>query len=445
VKVGDPKIQNLMRQRGCTGIGGRMSLSPAFVEDAIKRVRPSLVFLSTTGDRRTLENGRLLCHSTGGTPWTIDLKTGKRKEAATSDLIDCIRLMNRQEGLDFPCALLYPLDMLPEASQTLQTAALFRHSVKPVYCPGVSTPGNARYIAEIFKLFGSGKKGESFPGIVGLSPESPLFWPKDITDSAAILAESGIPMSILAAPMAGMTAPLSVAGCVTMCHAEILAFTAFCDMISPGTPIIYGARSFFADMHNMRVAAGLPETGIASAMASRLAAFCGMISDVYGMSSTSGDFDEQTGYEKMLNGLLPAMAGANMITGYGSMSSVMCGSLEQIVIDDEIVLMIKKAAHGVRIDDDAIGFEAVSDAIGKDGDFLSQSHTVEFLKNGEMFLPRVGASPGEENKASLKERAKERVIKILSEKREPILSYDMEYELRKIETAAKKELAGIGF
>ncbi|MDR1021292.1 MAG: trimethylamine methyltransferase family protein, partial [Synergistaceae bacterium] len=354
-------------------------------------------------------------------------------------------LMNAVDGLDIPCALMYPSDVPDEISQFLQSAILFRHSEKPVYCPGVSTPLNAKYIAEIFKTLGSGEKNI---GVAGVSPTSPLFWPKEITDSARILSEIAVPISILAAPMAGMTAPFSVVGCVALCHAEILAFAAYCKLVNPKVPLIYGARPFFAGMRVGQVLLGLPETGVASGMSAQMAARCDMPSDVYGIAGTGCGFDEQTGYEKMMNGLLPALSGASMITGSGSLGSAMCGSLEQILIDGEIALMIKKAVMEREIDDDALGMEAIDEALGENGNFMDKLHTVERLRKGEVFEPRLGFANGamswyQEDRKSLRERAADAAGKILAAERKPVMSEAQEKELDAITGAAEREASAL--
>jgi trimethylamine--corrinoid protein Co-methyltransferase len=441
VIVEDAAVKDLLLSRGCVEIEGRVAFTRDFVESSVGGLPSSVALRSANGAATELGGGKLLCHSTGGAPWIIDSASETHRQASMDDLINCVRVMNRTKGLDLPCALVYPSEIPSRITQFTQSAALFRYSEKPVMCPGVSTSGSAKYIGELFKLLGNDC------GIVGISPESPLFWPKEITDSAGIFAEIGAPLSVLAAPMAGMTAPVTTVGCVTMCHAEILAFAAFCGAINPHAPVIYGARAFSANMRTCQVAVGLPETGIASAMSALLARKCGLPSDVYGVGCTSCDMDEQAGYEKMMNGLLPALAGADMITGFGSLASVMCGSLEQIVIDDEIVLMIKKICSGYEADDDTIGFSAIGEVLSEDGNFLADEHTVEHLKKGAIFSPVIGFNGQlinwtDDGKPRIAEKARAAVKDIIAEKPRVVLSEALDKEIGKLEAAAKKELLG---
>jgi trimethylamine--corrinoid protein Co-methyltransferase len=439
VRVEDETVKDLLLSHGCRELAGRVSITRDFVESSIAGLHPSITLRSLSGTVIELGNGRVLCHSTGGAPCIADSLTGERRNASMDDLINCVRVMNRMEGIDLPCALVYPSEIPAQITQFIQAATLFRYSEKPVMCPGVSTFGNARYIGELFKLFGYDC------GAVCVSPESPLFWPKEITDSTRVFVELGVPLNILAAPMAGMTAPVTTVGCVTMCHAEILAFAAFCNAVNPGTPVIYGARAFSANMRTGQIALGLPETGIASAMSAMLAEKCGMPSDVYGAGCTSCDMDEQAGYEKMMNGLLPALAGASMITGAGSLASVMCGSLEQLVVDDEIALMIKKICSGYEVDDDIIGFSAIESALETDGNFLAEEHTVEYLKKGAVFSPVIGFSGQLINwtgggERSIKEKSYDKVREIISGKPRLIPDEARETEIRRLTAAAEREL-----
>jgi trimethylamine--corrinoid protein Co-methyltransferase len=244
--------------------------------------------------------------------------------------------------------------------------------------------------------------------------------------------------------MAGMTAPITTVGCVTMCHAEILAFAALCGAINPRTPVVYGARAFSANMRTCQVSVGLPETGVASAMSAMLAKRCGMPSDVYGVGCTSCDMDEQAGYEKMMNGLLPALAGADIITGFGSLASVMCGSLEQIVIDDEIVLMIKKICSGYEADDDTIGFSAIEEALGEGGNFLAEEHTVEYLKKGAVFSPNIGFNGQimnwiDDGRPLIAEKSRAVVKNIIAEKPRVVLDEALDREIGRLTAAAERE------
>ena len=64
--------------------------------------------------------------------------------------------------------------------------------------------------------------------------------------------------------------------------------------------------------------------------------------------------DAQSGHEKTLTGLMPALAGANLIYGLGMIESGMTFDFGQLVMDDEFAGMIKQCVRGIRVDDEAL-------------------------------------------------------------------------------------------
>ncbi|MDO5409431.1 MAG: trimethylamine methyltransferase family protein [Lachnospiraceae bacterium] len=445
MRVEDPEIRKMLCENGCTEKGDRVY----FCEDLINRTLQAqknkvTMTAASTGMKKEFELGKTFTHSTGGAPWIADMKTGKRRNGELKDLVDTIHVMNQLPNLDIPCALVYPSDVPSAITQLKQTATMFEHSSKPIYGPGISLASNAKYIAELFKLYGNDDLAANPIGMVGISPESPLFLPKEITDTMRHIVGAGIPVSILAAPMGGLTSPLSIAGTVAQAHAEILAFASVAHLLNPNCVMFYGSRTFFANMKNTQSILGLPETGISSALAVQLATYCGMMSDVYGLSCTSCAMDEQAGYEKMINALLPGISGATLITGFGSTASVMCCSLSQLVLDNEMIGMIRKAQRPFTINEEELGFEAIDYVVNEHETFMEQEHTIDHLRD-EIFAPSIGfdsvwADWIRTGEVPLNQRAEERALSLLES--DPVIPQNPEItkEVEKILAAAEKEL-----
>lgn len=445
MRIEDPEVRKILCENGCTEKGDRVYFCRELIESMLKVQKKKVTMTApSTGMVKEFELGKTFTHSTGGAPWIADMKTGKRRNAQLTDLIDTIRVMNQLPNLDIPCALVYPSDVPSAVTQLKQTATMLEYSHKPIYGPGISLSSNAKYIVELFKLYGNDDLENNPIGMVGISPESPLFLPKEITDTMRHIIGAGIPTSILAAPMGGLTSPLSVAGTVAQSHAEILAFACVAYLMNPNCVLFYGSRTFFANMKNTQSILGLPETGISSALAVQLAEYCGFMSDVYGLSCTSCAMDEQAGYEKMINALLPGLAGATLITGFGSTASVMCCSLSQLVLDNEIIAMIRKAQRPFTMNEDELGFEAIGYVVNDHETFLEQEHTISHLKD-EVFSASIGfdsvwADWIRYGEVPLTVRAEERALELLA-KDEPVpQSPELTAEVQKILKAAEKEL-----
>ena len=85
------------------------------------------------------------------------------------------------------------------------------------------------------------------------------------------------------------------------------------------------------------------------------------------------------GHEKTLTGLIPALAGANLIYGPGMLESGLTFDFAQLVLDNEFVRMIKHAIGGFVVDDESLAVEVIK-AVGPAKDFLTQQHTLKHVR-----------------------------------------------------------------
>jgi len=444
-RVDDPLLRDRLHDYGCRIEGDRVYFPAQVVEKTLANVRKEVSFVSRSGRRAVAGPGQVLSHSTGGIPNIIDPQSGRTRLATLEDFRQAVRLMDHLEELDMPCALFYPDDIPGQISQVKQAEQLLRYSTKPVYGPGISSPGEARYIAQLYAAFAGGRSLREDPiGLVGISPISPLIFPREITDTIAVIVGAGIPTVMLCAPVAGISAPLPLAGGVAQTNAEMLAFAVIAATTDPRTPLFYGSRLNYPNMKNGYSIWGLPEVGIGSAMAAQVAASYGFLSDVYGLACSSCTFDNQAGYEKAINGLLPVTAGANLISGFGSMANLMVSSQEQLVIDNELFAMLRRVKRGAAVNEDTLGL-AVTETVLAGGNYLEQEHTVRHLRAGELFIPRLGfdrswtewATSGA---ADIRAAARERAGKILAEDNYQPLDAALDRETAQILAAASREL-----
>ncbi|HHY29914.1 MAG TPA: hypothetical protein GX520_04375 [Syntrophaceticus sp.] len=448
VLIDDQGLRNDLADHGCEVDGKRVKIKADLLEKVIAnaKVHNHVTLTSRDGIKVEITPDTIVSHTTGGIPDILDLETGQKRRPVVDDVIATMRLMNHLEHLDTPCSLLYPSDVPAPITQVKQTELMFRYSKKPIYGPGISNPGEAKYVVELFRAFAGGSESlaKTPIGVVGVSPESPLKIPQAICDTMKNIISAGIPTSILSAPIGGMSGPLTLAGGLAQVNAETLAFATVAYVINPETPLFYGSRLFYANMKTGCTILGLPETGMVGAAAAQLAASNGFLSDLYGLCCTSCTFDSQSGYEKAVNCLLPVMAGADWISGFGAMASLMVASYEQLVIDNEIFGLIKKAAKGITVNEDTLGLDVLASAI-KGSMILADPHTIKHLRGGEIFIPDLGFDSvwndwGKKGQKDLQKVAQERVYELLKKDEVVPLPEDLDQEVNKILDAAAAEL-----
>jgi trimethylamine--corrinoid protein Co-methyltransferase len=149
------------------------------------------------------------------------------------------------------------------------------------------------------------------------------------------------------------------------------------------------------------------------------------IAHTYGVPSLCGGFDAtasvpgtQATLEQFASGLSLVLGGADLICGTGLLEDARTLWLEQLVIDDEMVNMIRRIADGVVVDDEHLALDVI-EKVGIGGTFLGQRHTMDHLRR-EHFLPKlvdrrsydVWAAEG---RKALEERARAAVVRALAQ------------------------------
>ena len=89
--------------------------------------------------------------------------------------------------------------------------------------------------------------------------------------------------------------------------------------------------------------------------------------------------DAQSGHEKTLTGLVPALAGANLIYGLGMIESGVTFDFGQLVMDNEFARMIKHVVGGIPVSDETLMVDEIH-KVGAFSDFLSLESTLKFMR-----------------------------------------------------------------
>jgi trimethylamine--corrinoid protein Co-methyltransferase len=280
---------------------------------------------------------------------------------------------------------------------------------------------------------------------LSLSPVSPLTIPDHEAEAIIEIARLGIAFGPLPCPTAGTTAPMSIAGAVAQQNAEVLAALVLAQLVRPGLPIIYCGRLAMMEPRTGLSVWGGVELGIASAVTVQVGHRYGLPVNVYGFSTNAHSLDAQDGFERALNAAIPALAGADELSGIGEMEAGVMGSHAQMVVDNEFAGSITRIRKGIPADADALAVEVIAAVMEGSHNFLGQKHTMKYLKSGEVYLTRLAERGSWESwekagKSGLVERAQAEVQHILREHQVPPLDDVQERELDQLMVAAQKEL-----
>lgn len=447
IKIEDEALREKLIKEGCSL--GDKNQRVTFPEDLIEEVLGSrseaeeiTIKNPNSGEKISFGNDFPYSHPFGTVPYKYDIESKKPIKTVSDDLVDFIQLQNNLESIDLTGPMILPTDVPSEILEIKICELCLRYTQNPFGGLAVSSSEEIDYIIELFNIV-KDKQDESL-GTLGISPESPLSYPKEITEIMKKAIYADIPIKVLVGPVAGLTSPFTLAGSLSQMNASMLAFTAIANILSSEVKLIFGSRISFPNMKNANSIWGLSETGLVSTGAVQLARHYDFYTTVYGVSTTSCSIDVQTGYEKAINSLQPSLAGADMISGAGSLASGTLASKEQLIIDNEIISMVKRITKRYNVTSDTLGFEVISQAI-EDGDFIAQKHTVDYLRSQEVYYPELGFDSlwsewESEGFPRMIDKAASKVEEITTNSRKNMLSAHQNQEIDKVLEHAKENL-----
>ncbi|MCP4719234.1 MAG: hypothetical protein GY860_07230 [Desulfobacteraceae bacterium] len=148
------------------------------------------------------------------------------------------------------------------------------------------------------------------------------------------------------------------------------------------------------------------------------------------------------GHEKTLTGLIPALAGANMIYGSGMLESGITFDYGQLVLDCEFARMIKHTIQGIPVNDETLAIDPIKE-IGPGGDYLMHKHTFKHMRSQskpELIDRRMRGSWEKAGATSVYDRAMEKVRYILENHTPEPLPQEVLTKIRSIVLETEKEM-----
>ena len=445
IRISLPAARSLLLDAGCREREGYVCIPPELVTRCLDSCPPRFSLRGRGGSSLELGSGSLHWHNTGGAHTLYDPAADRFLPAGIEEVRNATRLLDALEGVDEVIPYFTPQDV----PAPLVNLAMYRHALpfttKPLAGPGLQTPEEAAYVYRMAEVIGQPAEMLS----ISVSPISPLYFPDEIAASILEVAKLGVAFWPLPAPSAGSTAPMTLAGALTLQNAEVLASIVLAQLVKPGLPITYCGRLSLLEPRTGGSTWGVPALGLAAAACVQIGHHYGLPVNVYGLASDSNQPDIQNGYERALNAILPALAGADELSGIGDMGAGLFTTYAQMVCDNDIVLGIKNLMRGIRVDENSLAADLVGQvmqAAGQGGgNFLAERHTVKTLRSGELFYPpladrRLFDEWNRDGRVGMFERARHRAEQLLSTHTVPPLEPQQEQELGHILATAENQL-----
>ncbi len=442
VVLDQPAGLDVLSGAGCSIKAGRVLYPPDLVESVMAGCPPTVTVRGRGGQAITLGDGSLHWHNLGGARDVYDQGTGGRRPALVQDIRESTRILDALEHATSITPLFTPQDVPGEMMSLAMYRHCLPHTTKPVQGPGVRTATEVHYAIRMAEVIGPAEEYLS----LSVSPVSPLIFHPEVVEAILAIADAGVPFAPLPCPIAGATAPLSLTGALAQQNAEALAAIVLAQLVRPGLPVVYCGRLAMMEPRTGLSVWGGVELGLASAATVQLAHLYHLPVNVYGFATNAHTPDMQSGFERALNAALPALAGADELSGIGELEAGVLGSLAQIVLDNELAASVKRLVRGFSADEFALGVDVIAAAMDGTRNFLGQRHTVNFLRAGEVMMTRLAERRTwdeweRSGRAGMVERAQAEAERLLREHEVPPLQASQERELEEISSAALEAFA----
>ena len=267
-------------------------------------------------------------------------------------------------------------------------------------------------------------------------PIPPRLHPEESTEKLRISAEKRIPVVYMPYSMMGGTAPLSLAGSIAQCNADILTGLVISQLAGEGAPYIYGSMPSIMDMGTTIGSYAAPEFHLCVAAASEMADYYGL--PFYGTAACSDArvLDEQAVSEATQQLFSTMLSKANLVHDLGIMEHAKSTSPEMIVLADEIIQGLKHYTQGVEVNEEELALELIN-KVAPGGNYLLEDHTHANFKN--IWYPKLFTREMQPEDASqVRPRIKKRIREINYKHHVPELELDVLKELEQWEKLLQK-------
>jgi trimethylamine---corrinoid protein Co-methyltransferase len=430
----------ILTDAGCTMNGNRVCFPPDLVMDSIAKAGKRPCIRGRNGEVNELGGGNLYFHNLGGARDVFDARTGTRHTATNEDCVNAVRLLDALPN----CHTVTPFFTPPDVSNEMMAMNMFRQALsnttKPVQGPGIQFGHEVKFAVEMAAVVGI----PAHELTLSLSPVSPLTMHDVAAQAILEMAKAGVVHANLPCPTGGATSLMTITGSVVQQSAESLAPVVLAQIINPGCNVIYCGRLAMLEPRTGLLWSGA-ELGLSSAATVQLGHSYGFAVNVYGFSTNAHTVDAQSAFERGLNATIPALAGADELSGIGEMEAGVMGSFAQMVFDNELAGSVLRLRRGLSADAEHLAVDVIGNVMNGTRNFLGQKHTMKHLRAGEISLTKLAERNSwdtwEEKleRKQMADHALDEAERILREHEVPPLEPQQEKELDRMMAAAEQE------
>lgn len=443
VNVHNEEARDLLVNAGARAEGVRVRIPPHIIQDAIAAAPRSFSIWGRDQKHRMQIVPDRVYFGPGPTcTYFVDPETGVRRPARRGDPARVAQVCDALNNIDYVMGLGLLSDVHPRQAAVYEFAELVANTGKPIVC-WANTHENIADIYEIaLAVAGSEASFHRHPFFALFTTfHSPLQHTDIELANAMWAVERGIPVVYMGGGSAGSTAPITGAGLFVIYLAGALSGLAILQLKARGAKVCLGGVPQAMDLRTAAPAYGSPETSLYGAALSDISRYL----DVPFMGTAgvteSKVLDTQAAIESSIQVMLSGLSGATMVHDVGMLDSTDTGSLELLIMNDEVIAMTRRILRGIEVSDDTLMLDLI-DEIGPGGHFMSAEETAYRCRR-EIWMPelmdRQNRTNWQESGAlTMCDRVRARLHQILKTHVPPPLTSEAEAQITAILSAVEQ-------
>lgn len=428
-----PYVEDLLQGAGITVKEGVAHIPEPLARRLLELV-PREFFLYDRSGKPSVHYGGDHVHFDPGSSCLniLDCETQQPRPALAADLVKFVRAAENLPQFAAQSTAMVCNDVPQEIGDWYRLLLVLWHSEKPIVT-GAFSASSLHTLIDLLALESGGRdRLRKLPrAIFDVCPSPPLNWSEFASQNLVDLARAGIPAEIVSMPLAGATAPVTLAGSITQHAAECISGIVIHQLAQPGAPIVWGSAPAIFDMRTGRTPMGAIETAMLDVGCAQVGKYLGLPTHAYMVAGDGRFIDAQVEMESGMSAVLGALAGINMISGAGMLDFLACHSIEKLVIDAEAIASAQRLLEGVQPRTETLATAMFAQA-GLHGDFLKLKETRALFRQEQHFPSPVidrGLTSVDGSSPDILARARSRVEELLSSSERKPLTAECEQAL----------------
>lgn len=330
--------------------------------------------------------------ASGQALYCCDVETDHVRLATVKDLADLSRVVEAIPNLDRAHPTFIPQDV-PKATAELHAfATILLNSSKPYRVSVYSE----RHVERFFEMEVIARGGDV--EAVKRSPtfacklwfNSPFMITRENVEVAMKARELfGQPLEVSIMPVAGSSAPGTMAGCLVQQTAESLV----CNILTlavDGRLTGYRCGALATDMRSGVATQSGPDVDLLQLASAEMAEFCfgGRAAVSRGPTTTAKVPGAQSMMEKSIATMFAILCGTRSFGSLAVLAMADIGSIVQLMLDVEMMQYFQRLLDGVEVDEDRLAEDVICEVAPTGARFMEHQHTYRYFKE-ELFSPEL--------------------------------------------------------